>query len=76
MGIVVLTHQEDLWRDRVIRAHHRVQPLALPDLFGEAEIGELQVAVRTNQNVLCFQIAVDVSDAVAVLQRECDLGDV
>lgn len=45
-------------------------------LLAQAEIGELHVALRVQQNVLRLQITIDDAQRVQMLQRENDLGQV
>jgi hypothetical protein len=59
-GAAVLDH---LGRQIVRRAAHRVRAPALEHQLGEAQVRQLQVAVRIHQNVLRLQVSAQAGHA-------------
>lgn len=49
-------------------------PRDVGDVFGEPKVGDLDVAVRAEEDVLRFQVAVDDVERVEVVERERDFG--
>ena len=43
-------------------------------MFGEPKVGDLDVAVRAEEDVFRFQVAVDDVERVQVVERERDFG--
>jgi hypothetical protein len=72
--LVVALGRDDLGREVVGRAAQR--PGDVRHLFREAKVGDLEVAVAVEQQVLGLEVAVDDVHAVQVVEREHDLGRV
>jgi hypothetical protein len=45
-------------------------------VFGKAEVGDLDVAVRAEEDVLGLEVSVDDVERVEVVEREGNLGSV
>ena len=68
-GDVVALVEYDLGRDILGRAAERPRLVAEADLLGEAEVDELAVAARVQQQILGLQVAVDGALGVQVGER-------
>jgi hypothetical protein len=65
---------DDLGRQVLWRAAEGVAPV--DDLLSEAEVGDPEMPIRPNQQVLRLQVPVGHLPLVEVLQSQGDLGDV
>jgi len=72
--LVVALAENDLGREIFRRATQGPRPTLYP--LGEAKVGDLQVTLRVDQQILRLQIPVDQIEVVQVLEREYDLGRV
>lgn len=72
--LVVALGCDYLWREVVWRAAQG--PCDVGHLLGEAEVGDLEVAVAVEQQVLGLQVTVDDVVRVQVVERERDFGRV
>ena len=50
------------------------RPGDVRDVFGESKVGNLNVSIRTEQDVFWLEIAVDDVEGMEVVESECDLG--
>ena len=71
-GLAVALVEEDLGGEILRRATQRV--CARLAVLGEAEIGQSEVALLVNKDILRLQITVDDVQRMQVLEHECDLS--
>lgn len=64
--MIVPSAQQHLWRDVLWRATECVRFFGL---FSKSEVGQLQVSVLADQNILWLQVAI--KDVILMKVREC-----